>query len=647
MFATITVTESVRLKSVRFCASVALTHSLAVHLKSCDNIVQARHYFARPMMDGADPNLHEVRDPAPFLGVTCSLNGRYWLCAAADERATLALCQRTGLPDMIAQVLVRRGVSPDTVESYITPKLLYSFPDPFHLKDMKSAAERLAVAIMRKETVAVFGDYDVDGATAAALMKRFIDAAGGQTVLYVPHRLNEGYGPNAKALLKLQSIGASLVLMVDCGTSAFQPLALAMKAGLDIIVVDHHKAEVQLPRAVAIVNPNRADETSPYGYLAAVGVAFMVAVATHRILQKSLWYTAAGQPSPDLMRWLDLVALGTVCDMVPLIGVNRALVTQGLKVMAKRSNEGLKALTKVAGLHDRPESWHLGFLLGPRVNAGGRVGQADLGARLLSTHDPREALSIAWLLDSYNQRRQKIENDILLKALQQIDACPALQVPLIFVAGWHWHPGVIGIIAGRLKERYHRPACVFSLEGNVAKGSGRSVPGVDLGAAVLAARAAGLLESGGGHAMAAGFTVPLAHLQAFRSFLLERLVPTVCLTPELYVEGALDPAGATLSLVDLLRQLGPFGSGNPEPRFVLTNVRVIQSKIVGLGHVHCLLVGNSGARLKAIAFRSADSDLGCALLANNGTLMHIVGVLHRDLWQSRRVQFLIEDGAYA
>lgn len=604
---------------------------------------------ARLIMNCVAVDPDQRGESQPFLGVVHSLTGRRWWCDMVDECETLALCQHTGLPDLIARVLVRRGVSLSTVKAHLAPKLRHYLPDPFHLKGMDKATDRLAVAIMRAETVAIFGDYDVDGATSAALMKRFIEAAGGRAILYVPNRINEGYGPNIMALSKLQEVGTTLVVTVDCGTSAFQPLAAAEAAGLDVIVVDHHKAEVCLPAAVAVVNPNRADETSPYGHLAAVGVAFLVTVATNRILRESNWYTATARSVPDPMQWLDLVALGTVCDMVPLVDVNRALVTQGLKVMARGGNIGLDALAKVARLHDHPDAWHLGFQLGPRVNAGGRVGQADLSARLLSTHDPAEAMILAQLLDGYNQDRQEIERQVLLAALEQLDARADVHPPLILVAGWHWHPGVIGIVAGRLKERYNRPACVLSLEGDMAKGSGRSIPGIDLGAAVLAARAAGLVENGGGHAMAAGFIVRLEHLQAFHDFLINQLaVATEPLMPTLRLEGAMDPMAATLSLVDSLRQLGPFGSGNPEPRFALANVRVVRSEIVGLGHVRCMLVGSGGARLKAIAFRSADSDLGYALLSKNGTLMHMAGILRHDIWQGRsEVQLLIEDGTYA
>ncbi|KAF0118688.1 MAG: single-stranded-DNA-specific exonuclease [Rhodospirillaceae bacterium] len=533
------------------------------------------------------------------------------------------------------------------VEAHLTPTLRHYLPDPFHLKDMDRAAARLSKAIMGAETIAVFGDYDVDGATSAALMKRFIEAAGGRAILYVPDRIDEGYGPNTAALLKLREEGARVVVTVDCGTSAFDPLAAAATAGLDVVVVDHHKAEHHLPQAVAVVNPNRVDETSPHGHLAAVGVAFLVTVATNRALRESGWYLQ-DRTAPDPMQWLDLVALGTICDMVPLTGVNRAMVTQGLKVMARRGNAGLNALAEVAGMQERPDAWHLGFLLGPRVNAGGRVGQADLGARLLSTHDPEEALTLARLLDGHNHDRQEIEGQVLLAVMEQIEE--QAKTPMIFVAGRQWHPGVIGIVAGRLKERYNRPACVFAVDGDVAKGSGRSVPGIDLGAAVLAARAEGLLEAGGGHAMAAGFTVRLENLLAFRDFLVEHLLTTDVseVTPTLRLEGAMEPAGATLSLVQSLRQLGPFGSGNPEPRFALANVRVVRPEVVGMGHVRCMLVGTTGSRLKAIAFRSADSDLGYALLANNGTLMHVAGTLHHDVWQGRNeVQLFIEDAAYA
>jgi single-stranded-DNA-specific exonuclease len=581
-----------------------------------------------------------------LLGIDSSLTGRAWLLTGGDERLAASISQRLGLPELLGRVLASRSIDIDAVESFLNPTLRDSLPDPFHLKDMDKAADRLSLAVTSGETIGIFGDYDVDGATSSALLSRFFRAVGSGVLVHIPDRMIEGYGPNAPALLALQAKGCAVVVTVDCGITSFEPLGVAQEAGLPVIVVDHHEAEPSLPPAFAVVNPNRLDEDSPHGQLAAVGVAFLLIVAINKRLRESGWYR--DRPAPDLMQWLDIVALGTVCDVVPLVGVNRALVSQGLKVMARRGNVGMAALADVAGVKERPEAFHLGYLMGPRVNAGGRVGQADLGVRLLSTDDPHEAAIIAAQLDSYNKDRQEIEAGVLQAAIDQVENLPADARPLVIAASDGWHPGVIGIIAGRLKERYSRPACVIAFEGDEGKGSGRSIPGLDLGGAIIAARQAGLLVKGGGHAMAAGFTVKRARLQEFSDFLAERLHAQMQgpLRALLQVDATLDPAGATLDLVETLSQLAPFGSGNAEPKFALVGARISAPRIVGQGHVSCTVTGPNGGRLKAIAFRAADNELGHALLANDGTPLHLAGTLRIDNWQGRSsVQMFIEDAA--
>ncbi|RAU20152.1 single-stranded-DNA-specific exonuclease RecJ [Paramagnetospirillum kuznetsovii] len=585
---------------------------------------------------------------AAFLGVERSLTGRRWQSRTGDARLALALSQRLGLPELVGRVLAARGIGLDEAPSFLNPTLRDLLPDPSHLLDMDKAVERLVRAVTSGETIGIFGDYDVDGATSSALLRNFIAAAGGRVTVYIPDRVAEGYGPNAPALLRLKAEGVGVVVTVDCGTTAFDPLAAAAEAGLDMIVVDHHVAEAALPQALAVVNPNRLDETSPHGHLAAVGVAFLLAVGLNRGLKQARWFET--RPAPDLMRWLDLVALGTVCDVVPLVGVNRALVTQGLKVMAKRHNVGLAALGDVAGIKESPGAYHLGYVLGPRVNAGGRVGEAELGTRLLSTDSPAEAADIARQLDGYNKDRQEIEAAVLLEAIEQVEGRPDDGRPLLVAAGEGWHQGVIGIVAGRLKERYGRPACVVALDGDTGKGSGRSVTGLDLGAAVIAARQAGLLKAGGGHAMAAGFTLARHKLADFQDFMAERLQAQLDgeLVPLLDLDGALDAGAATVDLVETLAQVGPFGSGNPEPRFAITAARVVKADVVGSGHVRVMLAGAGGKRLKAIAFRAADSEMGHALLASQGAPFHLAGTLRIDTWQgSSTVQLTIDDAAFA
>ena len=587
-------------------------------------------------------------DARAFLGVENSLSGKIWRARLDDDRAALALAHRADMPEIVARVLAARGVGVDEIDEFLHPSLRASLPDPAHLKDMDAAVERLMRAITDGETIGVFGDYDVDGATSAAVLVRFFEALGRPVLVYIPDRVREGYGPNIDGLMRLKDDGASVVVTVDCGITAHAPLAAAAEAGLDVIVVDHHVGEPDLPVACAVVNPNRIDETSPHGQLAAVGVTFLLVVALNRALRDAFWY-GEGHAEPDLMAWLDLVALGTVCDVVPLTGVNRALVAQGLRVMARRANAGIAALADVARLDARPDSYHAGFVLGPRVNAGGRIGEAGLGVRLLTTNDAGEAAAVAARLDEYNRERQAVEAAVLEAAMADAEAD---QGCVVMVAREGWHPGVIGIVAGRLRERFNRPACVVALDGNLGKGSGRSVPGVALGPAVIAAHQAGLLVNGGGHAMAAGFTVEAARLAEFKDFLADhiaRQTDGAAPVAELRLDGALSPAAATVELIETLDRVGPFGAGNARPRFALTGVRVVKSDIVGENHVRCFLAAPAGGtRLKSIAFRAAGTPLGAALLDTAGTTLHVAGHLGIDRWRGNNAaQLMIEDAAPA
>lgn len=586
-----------------------------------------------------------------FLGVERSLTGRAWVSRLADDRLALAISQREGLPEIIGRVLAGRGIAPEDVAAYLAPSLKTLLPDPSSLLDMDKAANRIAQAIMSSEKVAVFGDYDVDGATSSAVLQRFFRAVGSDLRIYIPDRIREGYGPNAPALMTLRDEGIKLIITVDCGTMAHRVLGVAQDAGLEIVVIDHHQAEPALPPAFALVNPNRLDDTSGQGTLAAVGVAFLFIVAINRFLRDGGWYRT--HEEPDLLSLLDLVALGTVCDVVPLTGLNRAFVSQGLRVLARRRNIGLAALGDVARLEGVPGAYHLGFLLGPRVNAGGRVGRSDLGARLLTTSDADEASAIALELDVLNKERQAIEAQVLEEALQQVDlALGATRrnspPPLIVAFAKGWHPGVIGIVAARLKERYERPAIVVAFDNKgEGKGSGRSIQGVDLGRAVTAALEAGHLVNGGGHAMAAGLTIREDKLDGLVAFLETRMSAEVSAASEsraLRLDGALAARGASRELYEMLEQAGPYGAGNPEPRFAVPSMRVAHADIVGKGHVRCMLTGEDGARLKAIAFRAAETPLGQALLDRGTGLIHVAGRLKADDWQGRRgIQLTLED----
>lgn len=586
-----------------------------------------------------------------FLGVARSVTGRRWRGRLGDERLAHGLAQRAGLSDLVARVVAARGIGLEEVDDFLEPTLRATLPDPSRLRDMDRAVERTIRAVEGGERIGVLADYDVDGATSAALLVRYFARLGRTLDVYVPDRLREGYGPNAAALAALRKAGASLVLTVDCGTTAHGPLTEAAALGLDVIVLDHHVSEPALPPAAAVVNPNRLDEDNDCRQLAAVGVTFLFLVALNRKLREAGWY-GQGHAAPELLEWLDLVALGTVCDVVPLTGVNRALTAQGLKVMARRGNPGIAALADVAGIDERPTAYHAGFVIGPRVNAGGRLGDSGLGVRLLTTGSAEEATQLAGRLDACNRERREVETAVLEDARARAElaltgADPAV-APLLLLAGEGWHPGVIGIVASRIKDACNLPVCVVALDGELGKGSGRSVRGVALGPAVIAARQAGLLIDGGGHEMAAGFTVAADRVSALAEFLnqhiarqLDHRAPVVALG----IDGALAPAGATAEVVAALESLGPFGAGNPRPRFALPGVRIHRADVVGNDHVRCILGGGGPERLKGIAFRSAQGALGQALLAHTGPL-HVAGHLRTDAWRGPdAVELVIEDAA--
>ena len=580
------------------------------------------------------------------LGVEASIGGKSWRARLDDERLALALSQSLDIPDLLGRVLAARGVGLDDAATFLEPTLRAMLPDPSTLADMDVAAARLADAVEGGELVAIFGDYDVDGATASALVRLYLEAVGAKTRPYIPDRIAEGYGPNIPAFRALRAEGAAVVVTVDCGIAAHDAIAAANADGLDVIVVDHHLTGPDLPPALALVNPNRLDDTSGQGALAAVGAAFVLLVAVNRTLRERGWF--AGRDEPDLRQWLDLVALGTVCDMVPLVGLNRAFVRQGLKILARRGNPGIAALIDVARIEETPGTYEAGFLLGPRINAGGRVGAADLGHRLLTSRSIAEALPLAQRLDGLNEDRKAIETRMLDEALRDVEHRDGVLPQLLVLTGENWHPGVIGLIASRMVERFARPTLAIAFDGEVGKGSARSVAGFDFGTAVTAARQSGLIEGGGGHAMAAGLTLDRGQLGPLSEFLAERLrrandIPS---RPSLGVDGVLEVAGATPSLCELVARAGPFGSGNAEPRFAFPRCRIEYAKTVGKGHVSCRLAGAGGGRLKAIAFRSADRPVGAALIAASGRPLHVCGRLRVDRWQGRNgVQLVIDDVA--
>ena len=579
--------------------------------------------------------------------VNQSLGGNLWHVAEVDERAAELIAQKYNLPYLVARILALRQININDVPLFMSPKIQSLMPNPFVLKDMAKAAERIASAVIKKQKIAIIGDYDVDGATSTSVLRSFLSEVGETPMVHIPER-DEGYGPSMQAVDDFKAQGAELLITVDCGTTAFEVLEYATAQGMDVIVLDHHEAEAKLPQIYAVVNPKRLDDENQYPYLrymAAVGVVFMTVVAVNRELREKKYYNAE-KPESDLMKWLDLVALGTVCDVVPLQGLNRAYVRQGLKIMAARKNIGLTALLDKSGLNEAPSAFHLGYVLGPRINACGRVGEAQLGYKLLCAQNQFEADSLAEKLNEFNVQRKDIEAYVMLAAIEILESTPQ-KYPIAFVYGKDWHQGVIGIVAGKLKERYNVPSFVMSIESDEVKGSARSIPQIDLGALVMAAKEKGIITKGGGHTMASGFSLNEDKLEEFRDFVGEYVVNRIgdeAITPIVEIDAVLDAKGATVELADCLSQLEPFGAGNAEPVLMLKNVHINKASLVGVGHVRCFLSSDKGGSLKAMAFRCADNEIGQALLKSKGEVFDAVGVLHKDNWMGRNdVQFIIND----
>jgi len=588
-----------------------------------------------------------------FLGVERSALGRPWRdrLDAAGQASALAITQLHGHSDLLARVLAGRGVAAEQAELHLDPTLRRLMPDPFALAGMEAAAERLAAAIEAGTTIAIFGDYDVDGAASAALLAGFLIAAGTPHIVYIPDRIFEGYGPNVNAIDELAQAGAKLLVCVDCGTTSHAPLAEAGRLGLDAIVLDHHQAPEILPEAI-VVNPNRQDDLSGLGQLCAAGVVFMTLVATNRLLRARGFWNGT-RPEPDLLLGLDLVALATVADVASLTGLNRAFVLKGLALMRARGRPGLAALFDVAGAGGPPTPYHLGFLIGPRINAGGRIGNAALGAKLLGLSDAVEARRLAEDLDRLNRERQVVETAVLEAALAEalLAAERDGESAAIVVAGEIWHPGVVGLVASRLKEKFRRPVFAIAFDGSIGTGSGRSIPGIDLGKVVRAAVEAGLLVKGGGHAMAAGITLAREKLTDFRAFLDASLAEKVAAAragEALLVDAALTAAGASPALHAALERAGPYGAGNPEPIFAFPAHRIIDVMPVGQGHLRWRAKAGDGAALEGIVFRAAGEPLGQALTAARGAAVHLAGSLTLDRWNGReKVQLRLIDLAVA
>ncbi len=579
-----------------------------------------------------------------FLGVDSSVTGRRWVGPSSEiDRQSEALEQKTGLPAPLCKVLARRGVPAEEAPGYLDPTMRDLLPDPRKMKDMQAAATRVLQALDQKEAVAIFADYDVDGATSAALLIDWFRQFQRDVTLYIPDRIDEGYGPNTPAMEALAA-NHSLIICVDCGTLSFEPIAAARAKGADVVVLDHHLGGETLPDANAVVNPNRQDELDAPGYLCAAGVVFLLLVELGRVLRE------AGRTGPDLISMLDLVALGTVADVAPLTDANRAFVRQGLKIMARRTRPGMVALADVAGLNEAPRAYHLGYLMGPRVNAGGRIGKADLGARLLSTTDLNEARSIAEKLNELNAERREIEARVQDAAMDQATQ-RGLDAPLVWAAADGWHPGVVGIVASRLKEATNRPAIVIGFDGDDGKGSGRSVRGIDLGAAIHRLAADGLISKGGGHKMAAGLSLSRDQLSPAMARLSEILAAQGAGdlgAADLVIDGVLMPAAATVDLIETLEQAGPFGAAAPAPRFAFPDVQILFAKRVGQTHLKVSFGDGLGTRIDAIAFGAFDGPMGPMLEQHGGARFHLAGRLEINQWQGRcSPQLRLEDAAKA
>ncbi len=587
-----------------------------------------------------------------FLGVKRSVTGLCWehRLNERQEMTALAIAQGHGVPDIVARVLAGRGVTAEETERFLDPTIKNMLPNPASLTDMERAAERLAQAIRNREKVAIFGDYDVDGAASSALLKRFLAHYGVEAEIYIPDRIFEGYGPNPDAMRELAGRGAKLIVTVDCGTNSAASIDAALLAGAEVVVLDHHQVGGPLPVAVAVVNPNREDDLSGQGHLCAAGVVFLALVQTARILR----IERPDAEQPDLLSMLDLVALATVCDVVPLSGVNRAFVVKGLLAIRQQKNAGMAALARVSRIGEPIGTFHLSFLLGPRINAGGRIGDAALGSRLLATDDPVEAGKIAEILDRLNQERQAMEQDMLAEARAEADAelAGGAGPAIVVTASPKWHPGIVGLLASRLKDHARRPAFAIAFNPNgVGTGSGRSVTGFDLGKLVREAAERGLIVKGGGHAMAAGITVEREKLGALRAFFEERAAADVFRLQDeetLHIDAALAADGATLALLDTLEKAGPFGAGHVAPVFVLPRHKLVDAKPVGVSHIRADLRSESGGRIQAIAFRAVDTALGEFLFGNRGATIHVAGTLSGNHWNGNRtVQFRIMDAALA
>jgi single-stranded-DNA-specific exonuclease len=577
--------------------------------------------------------------------ISTSVSGKTWVSKKFNTSELDFFKKDFFLDEITAKLLSIRKIQRQDVKTFLEPSIKNVLPNPFLLKDMNIAVERTIKAIKQKDRIAIFGDYDVDGAASTAIIGQYLKLLNHPFEIYIPDRKSEGYGPNISSFEKLITNGVQMIFTVDCGTLSFEPINFAKKKNIDVIVIDHHQSEIDLPQAHSIINPNRHDDVSELNYLCAAGVSFMFLVALNKSLREKNWFKENSINEPNLINFLDLVSLGTVCDVVPLIGLNRAFVKQGLKILRNKNNLGLKTLIEICGIENHPTPYHLGFKLGPRINAGGRVGKCSHGANLLLNKSPKETFKIASELDNYNKERQILENELLNKILntdynQSND-------PVIILSGENWHEGVIGIIASRIKEKFNKPSIIISVNNNIGKGSARSIVGFDIGSAIIGATQKKILVRGGGHKMAGGFTLEMNKIEEFKEFIFKKF-KTININPnkhlDYFFDAEISPSALNLEFFSKINLLAPFGSGNTEPKFVINNLKVVNSKIVGEKHIKSVLIGNDSTVIKTITFNSVDSNLGAYLLKKNKKTFNIAGKMSLNEWRGQKnVEFIIDD----
>ncbi len=576
---------------------------------------------------------------------TVSVTGKNWILKKFDQEKIVYLKDNFFLDEITAKLLVLRNIKIEDVKSFLSPSIKNFLPDPNNLLDMEKSSLRTLKAINNKERIGIFGDYDVDGASSIALLGKYFEELKLQYEIYIPDRKTEGYGPSIKGFKKLIENNVKIIFTVDCGTLSFEAINFAKKKNIDVIVLDHHQSEINLPKAYSIINPNRLDDQSNLKYLCASGVSFMFLVSINRLLRTSNWFKKNSIIEPDLIKYLDLVSLGTVCDVVPLTGLNRAIVKQGLKIFKEKKNLGLKTLIDICKIETNLSIYHLGYIIGPRINAGGRVGKCSHGANLLLNSNPKEAFKIATELNQYNKERQMLEQDLINKILKEVKN--KLSDPILVLQGTNWHEGIIGIVAARLKDKYNKPVIVISLRDGIGKASARSIVGFDIGSAIIAATQKKILLKGGGHKMAGGFSITISNIEKFKTFLIKKfknINDDLAQRKPLYLDSKIAPSAVNIDFYDKINILSPFGSGNPEPKFVVENLKPINSKIVGEKHIKSVLIGPEGTCLKTVAFNAIDSELGGYLLKKNSSTFNIAGKLSLNEWRGQKnVEFIIDD----